>query len=51
VTALPSQHLHDGVVLAAVNEVESLAATLSQKIWQKIMILNARGARCGDRAS
>jgi hypothetical protein len=42
VAALYSQHLNDGVVLAAVNEIESLAASLSHKIWQKIIILNAR---------
>lgn len=41
VAALYAQHLHDGVVLAAVNEIESLAASLSHKIWQKIMILNS----------
>jgi hypothetical protein len=41
VAALYAQHLHDAVVLAAVNEIESLAASLSHKIWQKVMILNA----------
>lgn len=42
VAALYSQHVNDPVVVAAVNEVESLAATLAQKVWQKIMILDAR---------
>ncbi|HZM46814.1 MAG TPA: hypothetical protein VFC14_18420 [Burkholderiales bacterium] len=41
VAALYAQHLHDAVVLGAVNEIESLAASLSHKIWQKIMILNS----------
>lgn len=47
VAALYAQHLHDGVVLAAVNEIETLAASLSHKIWQKIMILNSLHA--GDQ--
>ena len=47
VAALYAQHLHDAVVLAAVNEIESLAASLSHKIWQKIMILNSMHA--GDQ--
>lgn len=42
VAALYSQHVNDPVVVAAVNEVESLAATLAQKVWQKIMILDSR---------
>ena len=42
VAALYSQHVNDPVVVAAVNEVESLAANLAQKVWQKIMILDAR---------
>ena len=41
VAALYAYHLQDAVVLAAVNDIESLAAGLSHKIWQKIMILNA----------
>lgn len=39
VAALYSQNTRDSVVLATVNEVESLTTGLSQKIWQKIMIL------------
>ena len=37
--ALYVQNFDDGVALAAVNEVESLTTGLSNKIWQKIMIL------------
>ncbi|HSQ05037.1 MAG TPA: hypothetical protein VLN59_13420 [Burkholderiales bacterium] len=35
------QYLNDTVVLDAVNDIETLASTLSNKIWQKIMILDA----------
>jgi hypothetical protein len=38
--ALHAQHLPDPVVLDAVNDVETLAGGLSQKIWQKIVILD-----------
>lgn len=38
--ALYVQHLDDPVTLAAVNEIENLTTGLSQKIWQKIMILD-----------
>jgi hypothetical protein len=38
--ALYVQHLNDAVVLAAVNDIESLSGNLSAKIWQKIMILD-----------
>ena len=38
--ALHVQCLNDPVVLNAVNDVEILAANLSGKIWQKIMILD-----------
>ena len=41
VAALYLQHMNDAVVLEAVNDVESLATSLSQKVWQKIMILDA----------
>jgi len=44
VAALYVQHLNDPVVLEAVNEVESLAASLTHKIWQKILILDAAHA-------
>jgi len=39
VAALYAQRLDDPVVLAAVGEVETLTAGLSNKIWQKILIL------------
>jgi len=34
------QHLRDRAVLDAVNEIETLTNGLSQKLWQKIMIIN-----------
>jgi hypothetical protein len=40
VGALYVQHFNDEVALASVNEIESLTTGLSQKIWQKIMILD-----------
>lgn len=43
--ALHAQHLRDPVVLDAVNDVEELAAGLSQKIWQKIIVLGTRTPR------
>lgn len=39
VAALYVQRFDDGVVLAAVSEVETLCASLSGKIWQKIVVL------------
>lgn len=44
IAALYVQKFDDGVVLDAVNEVETLTTGLARKIWQKIMILNARTA-------
>ena len=38
--AVYAQNLPDPVVIDAVNEVESLTTNLSQKIWQKITILD-----------
>ena len=38
--ALHAQHLQDPVVLDAVNDIESLTADLSRKVWQKITILD-----------
>jgi hypothetical protein len=40
VAALHVQYVNDPVVLSAVNDIEALAASLSNKIWQKIMILD-----------
>jgi hypothetical protein len=39
VAALMVQHFNDDVVLAAVNEIETLTTGLSRKVWQKITIL------------
>lgn len=39
VAALLVQHFGDSVVLAAVNEIETLTNGLSRKIWQKITVL------------
>ena len=39
--AVYAQNLPDPVVIDAVNEIESLTTNLSQKIWQKITILDA----------
>jgi hypothetical protein len=38
--ALYLKGFDDHVVIGAVNEIEQLAAGLSRKIWQKIMILD-----------
>jgi hypothetical protein len=38
--AVYAQNLPDSVVIDAVNEIESLTTNLSQKIWQKITILD-----------
>jgi hypothetical protein len=40
VSALFAQHFADPVVLAAVNEIEALANGFSNKIWQKITLLD-----------
>ena len=39
VGALYAQAIDDSVVLQTVNEVEELTTSLSQKIWQKIMVI------------
>ncbi len=41
--ALHAQDLQDAVVLEAVNDVESLTADFSRKVWQKITILDVAG--------
>ena len=43
--ALHAQYLQDPVLLAAVNEIESLTDGLSRKIWQKISIIDAAYAK------
>lgn len=40
IAVLYAQGFNDSVVVAAVNDLESLTTGLSRKIWQKIMILN-----------
>jgi len=40
IAALYVQDFNDPVTLAAVDEVQDLTGGLSQKIWQKIMILD-----------
>jgi hypothetical protein len=55
--ALYAQYSDDPVVIDTVNDVEQLTSSLSNKIWQKIMILNAEiplradGALAKARAS
>ena len=39
--ALYAQSLPDSVVVAAVNDIETLTTGLSRKIWQKIVQLDA----------
>jgi len=41
IAALFVERFDDPVTLAAVNEIESLTAGLSRKVWQKISMLNA----------
>ena len=40
VSALYIQDINDQIILSAANEIENLSANISQKIWQKIMILS-----------
>lgn len=48
VAALYVQDFDDGPSVAAVNEIEDLTTSLSEKIWQKIGILDRRlGAAAG----
>jgi hypothetical protein len=51
VAALYAQHLRDPVILAAVNDIETLAASLSNKVWQKIMILDTTKSELVARRS
>jgi hypothetical protein len=48
VAALHAQDLRDPVVLAAVNEVETLTVGLSNKIWQKIVLVDEIRVRSGE---
>ena len=40
--ALYAEYFDDAVTLAAVDDLDDLTTGLSQKIWQKLMILNMR---------
>lgn len=50
VAALYAQTLADAVVADAVSDIERLTANLSQKVWQKIMIIEAE-TRVGGSAA
>ena len=43
--ALYAQAVNDEVVVEAVNDIENLGANLSRKVWQKIMLIDAKVAR------
>jgi hypothetical protein len=45
VAALYMQKIHDPVVIATANDIETLTSGFSQKIWQKIMIVEGEAAR------
>jgi hypothetical protein len=47
VAALYAQSLPDPVVVDAVSDLERTTSNLSQKIWQKLVILNAKGRAPG----
>lgn len=47
-SALYVQYLRDPVVLDAVNDVETLAGGLSQKIWQKIAVMEMQTERASS---
>jgi len=50
IAALFAQRFDDSTVLGSVNEVEVLTASLSQKIWQKLTILESpEGTALGER--
>jgi hypothetical protein len=44
VAVLFAQKFPEPAVTEAVSDIERIAAGLSQKIWQKIIILEARGS-------
>lgn len=46
--ALYVQNFADPVAVTAVDEIETLTAGLSRKIWQKIMILETQSGRNQD---
>jgi hypothetical protein len=45
--ALYAQAVNDEVVAEAVNDIENLGTNLSRKVWQKIMLIDAKVARQG----
>jgi hypothetical protein len=51
VAVLYAQSFPDTEVTDAVSDIERIAAGLSQKIWQKIMILQAAGIEAGKAAA
>jgi hypothetical protein len=51
VAVLYAQSFPDTEVTDAVSDIERIAAGLSQKIWQKIMILQAAGIDSGKAAA
>ena len=50
VAVLYAQSFPDATVVEVVSDIERIAAGLSQKIWQKIMILEALGPQAGQSA-
>lgn len=49
--ALYVQYVNDPVVLTAVNDIETLATSLSNKVWQKIVILDVAMPEEGARSA
>ncbi len=43
--ALYAQAVNDAVVVEAVNDIENLGTNLSRKVWQKIMMIDAKATR------
>jgi fumarate reductase subunit D len=50
IAALYAQSSRDPVVIAAVNDIESLTSNMSAKIWQKIMIVRGSLDRSAEQA-
>ena len=49
IAALYAQELEDGTVLGAVTEIENLSTALSQKIWQRITLVEGEAERSRNR--
>lgn len=47
IAVLYSEHLPDGEIVSASNDVEALCTALSRKVWQKMVFLNSQDARLG----